>query len=235
MYDNQWWSQCEPCAETWNDACDASSSRSPATTTTTTTMAASTSPISPPPTDSFEPVDGGSDRACRGATPRDNDESYYSVSFGVASLDYCKAECLNEATCRGIEYNRDSRRCEVWTRPAGVQASVSLAGYTCLAVSGTCVKGAYAQCGGEGFSGDTCCPAGMWCMTIAACNDPSKWMARCEPCDQTWDAASCSASLAQRSTKRKIRVRKAELGTAWVQMNTSRTHVQKWSDVSLEL
>jgi len=233
MYGNQWWSQCEPCAETWNDVCEIRSTST--NIPTTTTIAASTLPISPPPADSFEPVDGGSDRGCRGATPSDNDASYYSVFFGMPSVDDCQAKCLSQATCRGIEHNSGSGRCEVWTRPAGIQASVPLAGYTCLAVSGTCFKDAYAQCGGDHFSGDTCCPTGMWCMTITACNDPSKWMARCEPCNQTWDAASCSASLSQKSTRRKIRVRKGDLGTAWVQVNTSRMNVQKWRDDALEL
>lgn len=244
MYDNQWWSQCEPCAETYDVACEASTNI-PATTTTTTTtstttsIATSTLPISP--ADGFEAVDGGLDRACRGAVASDNEESYYSVFFGVPSLDDCKAKCLKTASCRGIEHNSGSGRCEVWTRPAGIEASISLAGYTCLAFSGTCFQNAYAQCGGDGFFGDTCCPAGTWCMTIAACEDPSKWMARCEPCEETWDAASCSAALAQRSSaaqkagKRRIRVRKVDLGTEWLQVNMSRTNVQKWTDVTLEL
>jgi len=230
MYDNQYWSQCEPCAETWNTACEASSS----TTRTTTTTRSVSSPTTPLPADRFEPVDGGSDRACRGATPKDNDASYYRV-FRVGSLDDCKARCLSQDRCQGIEHNSGSGRCEVWSRPAGIQASVSFQGYTCLAYQGTCRKDAYAQCGGNGFSGDTCCPAGTWCMTIAACNDPSKWMARCEPCSETWDAAACSAQLSQKSSRRKIKVRKGDLGTAWVQQNTSLMDVWIRPGVDVEL
>eukprot|EP00661_Eupelagonemidae_sp_cell13_P004101 gene4101-136_t len=28
-----------------------------------------------------------------------------------------------------------------------------------------CNKQKYAQCGGDAFTGNTCCPSGMWCMS----------------------------------------------------------------------
>ncbi|CAE7801988.1 PLP1, partial [Symbiodinium necroappetens] len=100
------------------------------TTTTTTTSMPSTTPAS---SDSFEPVDGGEGRACRGAHAGDNDASYFTtVSGGVDSLDECKAHCLATAGCHGIE--NIGRRCEIWTHPVG--ASISLDGYVCLRVVG---------------------------------------------------------------------------------------------------
>mmetsp|Transcript_118890 Transcript_118890/g.296592 ORF Transcript_118890/g.296592 Transcript_118890/m.296592 type:complete len:945 (-) Transcript_118890:417-3251(-) len=47
-------------------------------------------------------------------------------------------------------------------------------------VSG-CLKDAYAQCGGDGFAGDMCCPAGMWCNALTAL-----W-SQCYPCEHFWD------------------------------------------------
>merc|ERR1719356_631955 len=85
-----------------------------------------------------------------------------------------------------------------------------------------CMKYKYAQCGGPGFLGDTCCPTGMWCMKIEACNEPRKWMARCEPCDETWDAVGCSSSLAQKRSKRlKFRGTPVPLDTSLVQANAT--------------
>jgi len=58
---------------------------------------------------------------------------------------------------------------------------------TTVSVQLDCVKSKYAQCGGTGFIGDTCCPGDMWCMRT----DP--YWSQCEPCLETWDAA-CSAT-----------------------------------------
>eukprot|EP00931_Biecheleriopsis_adriatica_P096425 TRINITY_DN7007_c0_g1_i2.p1 TRINITY_DN7007_c0_g1~~TRINITY_DN7007_c0_g1_i2.p1 ORF type:complete len:2100 (-),score=266.06 TRINITY_DN7007_c0_g1_i2:89-6388(-) len=80
----------------------------------------------------FSNVDGGANRACRGADPQDSWGSYYSV-YGpgeVASLDACKAFCMSTLDCKGIEY-RDSR-CEVWTRRAGIGSSAASSGSLCL-------------------------------------------------------------------------------------------------------
>jgi len=190
------------------------------------------SPPSPTPTPTptgtlnFEPVDGGIGRACRGASNADNSRDYYKVFTGLPSIDDCKAKCVAEPLCNGIEHNPNGR-CEVWTRSAGIQASAAVTGYTCLAYGmATCSKEKYSQCGGKAFSGNTCCPVGMWCMRIEACGDSSKWMARCEPCEETWNAA-CSSSLVQARRKR-FRGTRGDLGTAWVQLEASsnKTHLQ---------
>eukprot|EP00931_Biecheleriopsis_adriatica_P053221 TRINITY_DN3111_c0_g2_i3.p1 TRINITY_DN3111_c0_g2~~TRINITY_DN3111_c0_g2_i3.p1 ORF type:complete len:1229 (-),score=178.22 TRINITY_DN3111_c0_g2_i3:135-3821(-) len=79
--------------------------------------------------DPFQPVDGGSDRACRGSSASDNLASYYSLS-AAGSLDECKRSCSQTSGCKGIEFKEG--RCEVWVRPAGIGSSVPLPGYTCL-------------------------------------------------------------------------------------------------------
>lgn len=79
---------------------------------------------------SFQPVDGGSDRACRGANPSDNKDSYYTLHSGVESLDKCKALCGAANTCVGIEHSPTAMRCEVWTENIG--ASAIVAGFSCF-------------------------------------------------------------------------------------------------------
>ncbi|CAE7223056.1 EXPA12 [Symbiodinium sp. CCMP2456] len=74
----------------------------------------------------FVPVDGGSDRACRGATPADNSAAYYRVVGSIRSLEQCQSQCRQTEGCQGVEYSRG--RCEVWTRPEGIQASIALSG-----------------------------------------------------------------------------------------------------------
>uniref|UniRef100_A0A7S0FTC9 CBM1 domain-containing protein n=1 Tax=Pyrodinium bahamense TaxID=73915 RepID=A0A7S0FTC9_9DINO len=82
----------------------------------------------------FEPVDGGVDRACRGADSSDNAAAYYSVFSGAVSLDACKSHCRSLEACKGIEFSI-SGRCEVWTRDGGIGASRAANGYTCLRYS----------------------------------------------------------------------------------------------------
>ena len=96
-----------------------------AVTTTTTTTTTSTRSLS----SLFEPVDGGGDRACRGASIADNAPENYVVVPGVLNLGDCQYECMQVAACVGLEYS--SGRCEVWTRPEGIQASLVLSGFTC--------------------------------------------------------------------------------------------------------
>jgi len=91
------------------------------TTTTTTILAGE-----------FTAVDGGSNRACRGASTSDNAASHYSLMGGTSSLDACKDLCRSEQGCVGIEYNSGSQRCEVWTRSEGIGASVQVSGYLCF-------------------------------------------------------------------------------------------------------
>jgi len=82
--------------------------------------------------DGFEPVDGGTNRACRGADSNDNSDSYYTLFNAMHSIDQCKAKCRGVVPdCRGIEYH-GSGRCEVWTRALGVGVSVAWPGATCL-------------------------------------------------------------------------------------------------------
>jgi len=89
-------------------------------------------PLPTPPTIEFTPVEGGSNRACRGGSPSDNSASHYSLIPGsVPTLEACKAECLTVTGCIGIEYNSGSGRCEVWTRPEGIQATANAPGYQC--------------------------------------------------------------------------------------------------------
>ena len=78
----------------------------------------------------FLEVDGGVNKACRGADALDSWSSYYTV-VSVSSLTECKEACLSSWNCKGIEY-RISGACEVWTRRAGIQASAPSTGALCL-------------------------------------------------------------------------------------------------------
>lgn len=77
----------------------------------------------------FEPVDGGVGRACRGSSAGDNSAQYYDV-VSASTLEECKDLCTPKQECVGVEYS--GSRCELWTRPAGIEASISLVGFTCL-------------------------------------------------------------------------------------------------------
>lgn len=83
----------------------------------------------PPREGTFEAVEGGEGRACRGASGGDNLPSYYTLAAGVGSLDECKGACLQNLACKGIEFS--DGRCEVWTRPEGIEASIALSGFSC--------------------------------------------------------------------------------------------------------
>jgi len=77
----------------------------------------------------FNPIGGGQNRACRGATSTDNSPTYYTLTRSIRSLPECEALCEREPQCKGIEYSQG--RCEVWTRPGGIQATATVAGYSC--------------------------------------------------------------------------------------------------------
>jgi hypothetical protein len=81
----------------------------------------------------FRPVDGGADRACRGASPTDNSASHKTVLPGVESLAGCKQLCEETSAqlCKGIEYHSNGR-CELWTRDGGIGATQEKPGYACL-------------------------------------------------------------------------------------------------------
>eukprot|EP00933_Yihiella_yeosuensis_P071532 TRINITY_DN79733_c0_g1_i1.p1 TRINITY_DN79733_c0_g1~~TRINITY_DN79733_c0_g1_i1.p1 ORF type:complete len:945 (-),score=167.42 TRINITY_DN79733_c0_g1_i1:350-3184(-) len=87
--------------------------------------------------DGFEAVDGGENRACRGSSWSDNSQEYYIVRQGLMALAACANLCSDMADCKGIEHNAGTGRCELWTRPDGVESSVSVAGFTCLRRSQT--------------------------------------------------------------------------------------------------
>jgi len=81
----------------------------------------------------FSLVDGGENRACRGADSLDNSNSYYLLRFGLGSIDACKQACARELSCKGIEYHlAGGGRCELWTRDRGIEASIRNEGYNCL-------------------------------------------------------------------------------------------------------
>lgn len=42
---------------------------------------------------------------------------------GLASLSACQSLCENTMGCKGVEYHI-SGRCEIWTRPGGIEASI---------------------------------------------------------------------------------------------------------------
>ena len=71
----------------------------------------------------FQPVDGGLDRACRGASISDNRPSNYKV-VPLQSLEACEQRCQNSHGCVAIEYSQG--RCELWLKK--VQATRSLGG-----------------------------------------------------------------------------------------------------------
>ncbi|CAE7289499.1 PKHD1L1 [Symbiodinium sp. CCMP2592] len=77
----------------------------------------------------FEPVDGGTDRACRGESSSDNSPAHYTV-VQKDSLKLCKKACEETPNCVGVEYS--SARCELWTRRDRIGASIALTGFTCL-------------------------------------------------------------------------------------------------------
>ena len=70
----------------------------------------------------FQPVDGGVSRACRGGSPNDNSPTNFQLS-SAADLAFCQWECLKMPTCQGVEYHPSNWRCELWTRPGGIQAT----------------------------------------------------------------------------------------------------------------
>jgi len=158
----------------------ATTSRSSMATTSTSSMGttlATTTAVA-----GFAPVDGGTDRACRGAGFNDNLASYYVVT-SADSLETCQQQCAQRGDCRGIEFR--GTRCELWTRPGGIGASIPLAGFTCqqylntwtlsttLAATGTATSShpvqsscgqLHDQCGGDqNYRGARCCVSGLRC------------------------------------------------------------------------
>eukprot|EP00931_Biecheleriopsis_adriatica_P057277 TRINITY_DN3397_c0_g1_i3.p1 TRINITY_DN3397_c0_g1~~TRINITY_DN3397_c0_g1_i3.p1 ORF type:complete len:2330 (-),score=299.84 TRINITY_DN3397_c0_g1_i3:580-7488(-) len=94
-----------------------------------------TSTASPHPNSKWSPVDGGMGQVCRGATATDSQPSYYTLHQGVTSLDDCKAKCEMTEGCKGVEHNAMGGRCEVWTRPEGIQSSAANSRFACFRYS----------------------------------------------------------------------------------------------------
>ncbi|CAK9094548.1 unnamed protein product, partial [Durusdinium trenchii] len=59
----------------------------------------------------FQPIDGGTDCACRGKTVNDNHPRNYEVK-PLGSLEDCEQECRKVYGCKAVEYSRG--RCELW-------------------------------------------------------------------------------------------------------------------------
>jgi len=72
------------------------------------------------PEEVFEPA--GPDRACRGVSETDDSPAYFTVFEGTGSIEECKAHCLGESLCTGIEYWGWQGRCEVWKQQIGTTA-----------------------------------------------------------------------------------------------------------------
>ncbi|CAJ1336935.1 unnamed protein product [Effrenium voratum] len=77
----------------------------------------------------FEPVNGGQDQACRGSSVADNSNAYFTVA-SASSLTNCGEQCMALEGCQGIEFH-PSGRCELWTRPGGIEATKPLDQYQC--------------------------------------------------------------------------------------------------------
>eukprot|EP00931_Biecheleriopsis_adriatica_P019818 TRINITY_DN1339_c0_g1_i1.p1 TRINITY_DN1339_c0_g1~~TRINITY_DN1339_c0_g1_i1.p1 ORF type:complete len:605 (-),score=79.24 TRINITY_DN1339_c0_g1_i1:73-1695(-) len=78
--------------------------------------------------------------------------------------------------------------------------------------SPSCANTANSQCGGQGFSGDVCCPEGHYCKELNA------WWSQCYSCEYFPDPA-CQGSLLSKSARlRKAASRKRSfMGTALIQ------------------
>jgi len=103
-------------------------------TPSTTSLSSSTTSTSVTSTGDFVPIDGGIDRACRGASSGDNNPIYYVIQNGISDSDGCKAICVIDALCQGIEYS--TGRCELWVRPGGIEATAAVQGFICLRYTG---------------------------------------------------------------------------------------------------
>lgn len=123
----------------------------------------------------WSPVDGGLGRACRGASAQDNQASYYTVVSGILSIDACKAECMKHVNCQGVEFS--GSRCEVWTRPGGIEASIALGNFECwsykpslfLPVDGGVDRQCQGDAGSEVFQEMTLDGCKHRCLSLPAC------------------------------------------------------------------
>jgi len=139
----------------------------------------------------FEAIDGGEGRACRGANPSDNSASYFTLHVGTPSLQDCQVRCAAATSCVGIEYK--TGRCEIWSRPEGIQATAPVAGFKCFRYTrhgstSSCSK-AWATCGGQTWNGPTCCAEGY------TCEYESQWHSQCKPKSLLLEPVSCCQAV----------------------------------------
>jgi len=80
----------------------------------------------------FEPVSGGSNRACRGSHEHGHTGHHYQVLTDSSSLEDCQSRCGSAATCTGVEFFEwgQYKRCKVWTTP--IVGSWTLWGSKCF-------------------------------------------------------------------------------------------------------
>lgn len=80
----------------------------------------------------FVPIDGGSNRSCRGGNATDISSSYFKflAPDAAPTLASCKAGCASLPGCKGLQFS--SYGCNLWTRPFGIQATSSESDSTCL-------------------------------------------------------------------------------------------------------
>ena len=72
-----------------------------------------------------------SDGACRGAAPSDNSAAYYVV-ISATSFEECQTQMQSKSTAmRGVKWAAADRRCEIWTRPNGIEAVANVSGFEC--------------------------------------------------------------------------------------------------------
>ncbi len=72
----------------------------------------------------FQPVDGGFSRACRGTNLQDNRPSNYKA-VSLQSVEACEQRCMESYGCVAIEYSNG--RCELWLKK--VEATKILSGF----------------------------------------------------------------------------------------------------------
>ncbi|CAE7212169.1 unnamed protein product [Symbiodinium natans] len=120
---------CQTCVRSEpSPTASATSSTTDAQTTEATTSTPSTTQAAA--MKEWEMV-GTSDSACRGNSTNDSSPSHYSVvPQRITSIEDCKALCVQDASCKGIEYSFG--RCEIWTRPEGIFATKQIDGFSCM-------------------------------------------------------------------------------------------------------
>lgn len=81
----------------------------------------------------LQPMEGGTNKACRGEHPEDKSTSYFDQSV-VRNLEDCRALCVAADVCRGVHFSMYADglhgRCEIWKQ--AIRATKSQSGATCL-------------------------------------------------------------------------------------------------------